>query len=246
MLETIAADLGVTQQGQLHDEILAHAYNVEREVGRGATGVVYKIVTHRSRRVCALKKLSVKHLTSAQRVRKLAEAQHLQGIVHPSIIRCLDVFIDEDILHIAMEFAEYGDLAQASRAQSAVGYRPTAREDVLLGRVLHLEHPLATRPRTYALPCSRHRPSRPQAQQYPPHTTHLWSQSRPTDPPVAGRFGRHQRSRTAVTLHNFQGRRHPSVSRTRARAWRALRQQGTPQSHRRLTFGHWAASFTSC
>ncbi len=85
---------------------------VDSEIGRGATGVVYKIVTRESGRTFALKRISLRSLTVPQRAQKLKAIRYLTELHHPNVIRNLQAKIVGPDLCLIMEFASDGDLAQ--------------------------------------------------------------------------------------------------------------------------------------
>ena len=94
------------------DTIFEDGFDVECELGRGSTGVVYKIVAKKNALIYAMKKISVRSLTPSQRALKLKEIQNLRLITtHENIIRNVDVRLIERDLYILMEYAENGDLA---------------------------------------------------------------------------------------------------------------------------------------
>lgn len=89
-----------------------------KELGRGATGVVYKISRGGLKDVCAMKKIRVDHLTKFQQSQKLKEVLLMQGLEHPNIIHYISSYLEDNELCIIMELATYGDLAQVSIRQN--------------------------------------------------------------------------------------------------------------------------------
>jgi len=97
--------------------IFDEGYSIISELGRGSTGVVYKIQAKQTGRIYALKKISVQKMSVPQRTKKLSEIQSLQSLLHPNIIQNIESKIIENNLFIVMEYAENGDLSQVISIQ---------------------------------------------------------------------------------------------------------------------------------
>ena len=82
-----------------------------KEIGRGATGVVYKVVQAETKNKYAMKVIPVHHLTKSQQTQKLKEVLLMKGLEHPNIIHYIASYIEDDELCIIMEHAMLGDLA---------------------------------------------------------------------------------------------------------------------------------------
>lgn len=91
---------------------LEEGYDIQEEIGRGTTGIVYKIQTKWTHKKYALKKINVRHLNPKQRYNKLQEVLFIQSLEHPSIIRNYSAEIIGDDLHIIMEYAQDRDLSK--------------------------------------------------------------------------------------------------------------------------------------
>jgi len=91
--------------------VLGGRYRVDREVGRGAMGVVYLAYDERLDRRVALKELLLYgHLTPELR-HELAgrfdrEARAAARLNHPNIVSVYDVFVDDERSYIVMEYVE--------------------------------------------------------------------------------------------------------------------------------------------
>ncbi len=86
-------------------------FKVLQEIGRGATGVVYKICDVRTKEKFAMKVIPVRHLSKPQQNQKLKEVLLMKGLAHPNIIHYIASYIEDDELCIIMEYAQLGDLA---------------------------------------------------------------------------------------------------------------------------------------
>lgn len=80
------------------------------ELGRGSYGVVYKVQSNIDSNVYVMKKINLKHLKRNSQAEALKEAQILKQLRHPNIIRYYTSFMEDDTIHIVMEYAERGDL----------------------------------------------------------------------------------------------------------------------------------------
>jgi len=82
-------------------------YEIIKEIGRGAMGVVYQTRDPNLDLVVALKVLRQDRLANEPFVRRfLAEAKVLGRLDHPNIVRVFNVDRDGDLVYIAMEFIE--------------------------------------------------------------------------------------------------------------------------------------------
>ena len=84
-------------------------YQILEELGRGATGIVYKALDPAIGRTVAIKTIDLGELTNAderQRVRErlLREAQSAGLLSHPNIVTIYDVLEKEDYAYIFMEY----------------------------------------------------------------------------------------------------------------------------------------------
>ncbi|MFA7062091.1 MAG: serine/threonine-protein kinase, partial [Pedobacter sp.] len=82
-------------------------YQIIREVGRGAMGVVYEARDPNIGRVVALKVLRQDRITTEKFVNRfLKEAKVVGRLSHPRIVTIYDVGEDQGTIYIAMEFLE--------------------------------------------------------------------------------------------------------------------------------------------
>ena len=91
---------GITSLAQLQ---------VLKEVGRGASGVVFKVRAENGSEF-AMKRIMISHLSKKQQREVLREVEMLKAVRHHNIIRYFGSFIENDYLFILMEYAEGGDL----------------------------------------------------------------------------------------------------------------------------------------
>jgi serine/threonine-protein kinase len=90
-------------------------YQILEELGRGATGIVYKALDPAIARTVAIKTIDLRELTNPderQRVRErlLREAQSAGLLSHPNIVTIYDVLEKEDYAYIFMEYVNGASL----------------------------------------------------------------------------------------------------------------------------------------
>ena len=98
-------------------------YRVIRELGRGATSVVYLADDSFNNRSVAIKAMSNEALQSAEdgdmhRKMFLNEASLAGKMTHPHIVAIFDAVVDENMSYIVMEYAEGGTLEKYCKPDS--------------------------------------------------------------------------------------------------------------------------------
>eukprot|EP00051_Salpingoeca_urceolata_P008684 m.108000 g.108000 ORF g.108000 m.108000 type:complete len:241 (+) comp15876_c2_seq2:189-911(+) len=86
-------------------------------LGRGAFGTVLKVERKSDAAVLVVKTVGLEGLSSKELSETLNEAKVMSRISHPNIISYMDSFVESCHLHIVMEYAGSGDLAQRIVAQ---------------------------------------------------------------------------------------------------------------------------------
>ncbi len=91
-------------------------YEIQKELGRGAMGIVYLGKDPKINRLVAIKTMSLGEDIDPQSVREIKErffreAEAAGKLNHPNIIRIFDAGEEDDIAYIAMEFLEGQSLA---------------------------------------------------------------------------------------------------------------------------------------
>ncbi len=98
------------------DRLLAGRFRVEREVGRGGVGIVYKARDAKSGEDVALKVIAIAGVDAGEEARFQREGRVLSGLSHPAIVRLVDFGqLDEGHPYVAMEWLEGEDVAQRLR-----------------------------------------------------------------------------------------------------------------------------------
>ena len=96
-------------------------YQIDKEIGKGAMGVVYKGRDPKIGRVVAIKTLALSEEFEGDalidaRARFFREAETAGRLQHPHIVTIFDAGEEHDLAYIAMEFLKGTDLADACRA----------------------------------------------------------------------------------------------------------------------------------
>jgi eukaryotic-like serine/threonine-protein kinase len=95
---------------------LAGRFVVEREVGRGGVGIVFRAHDSVSGQAVALKVIALPGVDAGEEARFRREGRVLAGLHHPNIVRVVAFGqLDEGQPYVAMEWLEGEDLAQRQR-----------------------------------------------------------------------------------------------------------------------------------
>lgn len=116
-------------QPAVHPELLGRLgrYDVERLVGAGGFGIVFKAHDTELRRVVALKVLAPHLMSSGAARRRFArESQAAAAIVHSHVVPIYDVVSDPDASYLVMQYVSGGSLQERVDTEG-----PLAAEDVL-------------------------------------------------------------------------------------------------------------------
>jgi eukaryotic-like serine/threonine-protein kinase len=95
--------------------LLGGRFQVEREVGRGGVGVVYRAFDQETAQWVALKLIAVEGVEAAEEDRFLREGRLLSELDHRHIVKLVACGKLEDIPYVAMEWLEGEDLAARHR-----------------------------------------------------------------------------------------------------------------------------------
>ncbi len=93
---------------------------IEREIGRGAVGIVYRAIDEVTNQPVALKVIAISGVDAGEEARFRREGRVLAGLVHPGIVRLvafgqLDDLGSGGMPYVAMEWLEGEDIAQRQR-----------------------------------------------------------------------------------------------------------------------------------
>ena len=89
---------------------------IEREIGRGAVGIVYRAIDELTAQPVALKVIAISGVDAGEEARCRREGRVLAGLMHPGIVRLVAFGqLDEGMPYVAMEWLEGEDIAQRQR-----------------------------------------------------------------------------------------------------------------------------------
>ena len=98
------------------DKPLAARFVIEREVGRGGVGIVYRARDETSGEAVALKVIALPGVDAREEARFRREGRVLAALSHPGIVRVVAFgHLDEGQPYVAMEWLEGEDIAQRQR-----------------------------------------------------------------------------------------------------------------------------------
>lgn len=96
--------------------LLAGRFVIEREVGRGGVGIVYRATDEVSKAPVALKVIAIPGVDAGEEARFGREGRVLAGLSHPGIVRVVAFGqLDEGHPYVAMEWLEGEDIAQRQK-----------------------------------------------------------------------------------------------------------------------------------
>jgi serine/threonine protein kinase len=89
------------------------AFKVMRELGQGSFGVALLVEERATGLLYVIKRINISALGQRERRAALGEVEVLSRLRHPNIIGYYGSFVEASHLHIVLEYADGGDLAQA-------------------------------------------------------------------------------------------------------------------------------------
>src|SRR5438477_8888609 len=96
--------------------LLAGRFVIEREVGRGGVGIVYRALDEVSNAAVALKVIAIPGVDAGEEARFGREGRVLAGLSHAGIVRVVAFGqLDEGHPYVAMEWLEGEDIAQRQK-----------------------------------------------------------------------------------------------------------------------------------
>jgi len=120
-------------------------YEIERELGRGAMGVVYLGIDSRIGREVAIKALSLADEFDGEaleevKARFFREAEAAGRLSHPNIVTVYDVGEEDDLAYIAMDYLRGEALSQHAREDALLPLERVLSIGVHVAEALHYAH----------------------------------------------------------------------------------------------------------
>ena len=85
-------------------------YIIEKELGKGTYGIVYKAKKRDNNNVCVIKQISLSGLKQSQKEEVKLESKILKSIQSKYVVQYYDSFEEDYNLNIIMEYCDCGDL----------------------------------------------------------------------------------------------------------------------------------------
>lgn len=104
-------------------------FDIQRFLGKGSYGAVYKVRRKCDGATYALKETNVRHMSQVERNEAVNEVRLLAGVAHPHICEYYESFVDGNKLCIVMEYCPCGDLSRYVRRRQSQG-RPLAEDTI--------------------------------------------------------------------------------------------------------------------
>jgi NIMA (never in mitosis gene a)-related kinase len=79
-------------------------------LGSGSFGTVFKVRRHADSQIYVIKSVRIAELSGREQLEAINEVTILSKMNSPFVVRYYDSFIDQDSLHIVMEYCNRGDL----------------------------------------------------------------------------------------------------------------------------------------
>ena len=96
--------------------LLAGRFIIEREVGRGGVGIVYRAMDEVTGAPVALKVIAIHGVDAGEEARFGREGRVLAGLSHPNVVRVVAFGqLDEGQPYVAMEWLDGEDIAQRQK-----------------------------------------------------------------------------------------------------------------------------------
>src|SRR5438132_5972616 len=95
--------------------VLGGRFEVEREVGRGGVGVVYRAFDRQRSEWVALKLIAVSGVDASEEARFMREGKLLEALDHPHIVKLVACGTLDETPYVAMEWLDGEDLSARQR-----------------------------------------------------------------------------------------------------------------------------------
>lgn len=92
-------------------------FEVMQQLGKGSFGTVHKVRRRATQEVLVMKLISIRQLGYRGQQEAQNEVNILASLSHPYVVRYYNSFVENQTLHIVMEYCEKGDLSQIVSGQ---------------------------------------------------------------------------------------------------------------------------------
>lgn len=106
---------------QDRDRELLQRFEVQKFLGKGSYGSVYRVRRLSDGKIYALKETNVKQMSQQDRADAVNEIRLLASVRHEHVVNYHEAFVDGNRLCIVMEYAPHGDIAKAIKKRQQQG-----------------------------------------------------------------------------------------------------------------------------
>lgn len=92
-------------------------YEIICKIGQGSFGTVYKVKRRLDKQILVMKMIKIPTLSKKHQQESLHEVTILSSLNNPYIVKYYESFVENNTLHIIMEYCEKGDLSQVLKRQ---------------------------------------------------------------------------------------------------------------------------------
>jgi CHASE2 domain-containing sensor protein/tRNA A-37 threonylcarbamoyl transferase component Bud32 len=138
------AGVSILEDGSVEKPMLGR-YQIEKELGKGAMGIVYQGKDPKINRIVAVKTMALSQEFESDELDKVREqffreAETAGRLTHPNIVTIYDVGEEHDLAYIAMEFLEGHDLARYTKPDKLLPVKTVLQLVILAAEALDYAH----------------------------------------------------------------------------------------------------------
>ncbi|MEO1924460.1 MAG: serine/threonine-protein kinase, partial [Gammaproteobacteria bacterium] len=139
-----SAGVSILEDGSVEKPMLGR-YEVEKELGKGAMGIVYLGKDPKINRAVAIKTMNLslefeEDELDEVKERFFREAETAGRLTHPNIVTIYDVGEEHDLAYISMEFLDGHDLARYTKPEKLLPIRTVIQLIILSAEALNYAH----------------------------------------------------------------------------------------------------------
>jgi len=139
-----SAGVSILEDGSIEKPMLGR-YMIEKELGKGAMGIVYLGKDPKINRVVAIKTMNLSQEFEGDELESVKEqffreAETAGRLTHPNIVTIYDVGEEHDLAYIAMEFLDGHDLARYTKPDKLLPIKTVIQLIILSAEALNYAH----------------------------------------------------------------------------------------------------------
>jgi eukaryotic-like serine/threonine-protein kinase len=139
-----SASVNILEDGSVEKPMLGR-YQIEKELGKGAMGIVYLGKDPKINRVVAIKTMALSQEFEEDELdgvkeQFFREAETAGRLTHPNIVTIYDVGEEHDLAYISMEFLDGHDLMRYTKPDKLLPIKTVIQLVILAAEALHYAH----------------------------------------------------------------------------------------------------------